>query len=106
MDWPDAQSAERLTLEELPHACVVHDYSHFHVSLPAMCTGEAGALLPVIATMLRFSPAELTRCKAALARFAGEAESNARDSGAGDYSGYFSGWGSWLGSESSPDGGQ
>ena len=64
-----------------------------------MCNaGEAGALLPVIATMLQFSPSELSRCKESLARFAGEAPADGRESTAAgaDYSGYFSGWGSWL----------
>ena len=49
--------------------------------------------------MLQFSPAELTRCRAALARFSGEAggAGDAPPDAAGDYAGYFSGWGSWLG---------
>ncbi|KAK9809711.1 hypothetical protein WJX73_008782 [Symbiochloris irregularis] len=69
-------------------------------------TGEAAALLPVIATMLQFSPNELTRCKTALAKFEGQsvdgAAVNSTDTGAaagGESQSYFSALGSCVGSE-------
>ena len=57
------------------------------------CAGEAGALLPVIATMLQFSPQEMDKCKHALAQFEGQAAAAA--SAQAD-AGYLGGWGSWA----------
>ena len=60
-----------------------------------MCfAGEAGALLPVIATMLQFSPQELDKCKHSLAQFEGQAA--AKGTAEQPEAGYLGGWGSWA----------
>ena len=68
-------------------------------------TGESAALLPVLGTVLKFSPAELKRCQSGLSAAADRAESqqtaNARqavafDPSAADSAGYLTGWTSWA----------
>ena len=63
--------------------------------------GEAAALLPVVGMMLQFSPAELKRCRDALARekaaegIADASAMNSVDGSASEY-GMLSGWTSWA----------
>ena len=66
----------------------------WHAHAWCKCAGEAGALLPVISTMLQFSPQELERCRVALAQFEGQsAAARASEQPEADYLG---GWGSWA----------
>lgn len=54
----------------LPSRCRVVDMEYFkNVMLKLFETGEAGSLLPVVATVLRFSPEELERCRKATAQW-------------------------------------
>lgn len=66
--------------------------------------GEAAALLPVLGTVLRFSPAELKRCQAAVSAAADQLNSQqtavartaaASDASAADSAGYLTGWTVW-----------
>ena len=66
-----------------------------NVMLKLFETGEAGSLLPVVATVLRFSPAELGRCRAAVAARADHAAAAARGAGGeggGSYLGSLASW--------------
>lgn len=60
-------------------------------------TGEAESLLPVVAQVLQFSPAELTRCRDALHTRTEQLAAAAADGDAGDVVGYLGGWSSWMG---------
>lgn len=67
--------------------------------------GESAALLPVLGTVLKFSPAEVKRCQAGLSAVADKVESQqtatartavAFDASAADSAGYLTGWTSWA----------
>ncbi|KAL3137456.1 hypothetical protein ABBQ38_004747 [Trebouxia sp. C0009 RCD-2024] len=67
-------------------------------------TGEAAALLPVLGTVLKFSPAELKRCQSAVSAAAEHHSSRqtalartaaAADASAADSAGYLTGWSLW-----------
>ena len=72
--------------------------------------GEAAALLPVLGTVLKFSPTELQRCQTAVAAAADQQNSQqtavartaaAADASAADSAGYLTGWPLWpFGEES------
>lgn len=72
--------------------------SLFHAS------GEAATLLPVLGTVLKFSPAELKRCQSAVSAAADHHNSQqsplarttaAADASAADSAGYLTGWSLW-----------
>ena len=63
--------------------------------MPWWPAGEAGALLPVISTMLHFSPQELERCRVSLAHFEGQSVAGKPSDAAADAS-YASSWGAWA----------
>lgn len=65
-------------------------------------TGEAESLLPVVATILRLSPAEVEHCKEGIKKNKLERHSSTAPPSepAGDVGSYISGWASWLGSGS------
>lgn len=67
-------------------------------------SGEAAALLPVLGTVLKFSPAELKRCQSAVSAAAEHHSSSqtalartaaAADASAADSAGYLTGWSLW-----------
>ena len=69
-----------------------------------LLAGEAAALLPVLGTVLKFSPAELKRCQTAVATAADQQNSQqtavartaaASDASAADSAGYLTGWSIW-----------
>ena len=76
-----------------------------------MLTGEAAALLPVLGTVLKFSPAELKRCQSAVSA-AVEQQSSlqtavartaaASDASAADSAGYLTGWSMWPFGDETP----
>lgn len=70
-----------------------------------LSAGESAALLPVLSTVLKFSPAELRRCQSGLSAAADRADSQqtatartavAFDASAADSAGYITGWTSWA----------
>ena len=76
-----------------------------------MSTGEAATLLPVLGTVLKFSPAELKRCQSAVSAAAEQQNSMqtavartaaASDSSAADSAGYLTGWSMWPFGEEAP----
>jgi len=74
-------------------------------------TGEAATLLPVLGTVLKFSPAELKRCQSAVSAAADQQSSQhsavartavASDASAADSAGYLTGWTMWPFGEETP----
>ena len=74
-------------------------------------TGEAATLLPVLGTVLKFSPAELNRCQSAVSAAADQHSSQqsplartaaASDASAADSAGYMTGWMMWPFGEETP----
>jgi len=74
-------------------------------------TGEAATLLPVLGTVLNFSPAELKRCQSAVSAAADQQSSQqsalartavASDASAADSAGYLTGWTMWPFGEETP----
>lgn len=71
-----------------------------------MTAGEAKPILPVVAMMLQFSPAELKRCNEALLRQAEAADPLATVADSADVTGYLTSLTSWAwgGSEDATSG--